>query len=299
MPRNILLLIHRNSDDSSLRMKIFLATGEFLPNIPPWSAGTLGTVECRSRSLLGLGTPHSAGKQQCGGRSCGGWSWRHFPPDTATPHLATRTTLRHGHRQQLWCDKWHGACRQNVMEGHDVSTLTWAPSYYDTTLHIVTWSVHVMGQCKCRSGLGPKSSLDTEQTEDLFSSPYAPYYTVWSVQLQVNGMPSERDHWPPTFHRFHPWQTLNDVSRQLKSKVIDRIGRMSGTRKFESECTRVIFTFILFDLFIENVIFCRNYLLHHNDVLSLVAELQKLFHSARRDHLGDDGATGINIFIVY
>ena len=56
VPRNILLLIHRNSDDSSLRMKIFLATGEFLPNIPPWSAGTLGTVECRSRSLLGLGT---------------------------------------------------------------------------------------------------------------------------------------------------------------------------------------------------------------------------------------------------
>ena len=92
---------------------------------------------------------------------------------------------------------------------------------------------------------------------------------------------------------------LNDVSRQLISKVIDRIGTMSGTRKFESECTRVIFTFILFDLFIENVIFCRNYLLHHNDVLSLVAELRKLFHSARRDHLGDDGATGINIFIVY
>ena len=95
VPINI-LLIHCNSDDSSLRIKIFLATGEFLPNIPPWSAGTLGTVECRSRSLLGLGTPHSAGKQQCGGRSCGGWSWRHFPPDTATPHLATRTTLRHG-----------------------------------------------------------------------------------------------------------------------------------------------------------------------------------------------------------
>ena len=91
----------------------------------------------------------------------------------------------------------------------------------------------------------------------------------------------------------------NAESRQLISKVIDRIGRMSGTRKFESECTRVIFTFILFDLFIENVIFRRNYLLHHNDVLSLVAELRKLFHSARRDHLGDDGATGINIFIVY
>ena len=122
--------------------------------------------------------------------------------------------------------------------------------------------------------------------------------TIWSVQLQVNGMPSERDHWPPHFHRFHPWQMLNDVSRQLISKVIDRIGRMSGTRKFESECTRVIFTFILFDLFIENVIFCRNYLLHHNDVLSLVAELQKLFHSARRDHLVMMGPL-VSIYLLF
>ena len=112
-------------------------------------------------------------------------------------------------------------------------------------------------------------------------------------------MPSERDQTTPLSQISSMTQVLDDVSRQLISKLIDRIGRMSGTRKFESECTRVIFTFILFDLFIENVIFCRNYLLHHNDVLSLVAELRKLFHSARRDHLGDDGATGINIFIVY
>ena len=213
MPRNILLLIHRNSDDSSLRMKIFLATGEFLPNIPPWSAGTLGTVECRSRSLLGLGTPHSAGKQQCGGRSCGGWSWRHFPPDTATPHLATRTTLRHGHRQQLWCDKWHAACRQHVMEGHDVRTLTWAPSYYDTTLHIVTWSVHVMAQCKCMSGLGPKSSLDIYRTNwrlilIFFSILYGPYNCKWmGCQESVTR--------PPSFHRFHLWQMLNQGSWYL------------------------------------------------------------------------------------
>ena len=91
---------------------------------------------------------------------------------------------------------------------------------------------------------------------------------------------------------------LNDVSWQLISKVKDGIGRMSGIWKFESECTRVIFTFILFDLFIENVIFCRNYLLHHNDVLSLVAELQKLFHSARRDHLVMMGPL-VSIYLLF
>ena len=68
------------------------------------------------------------------------------------------------------------------MEGHDVSTLTWAPSYYDTTLHIVTWSVHVMAHCKCRSGLGPKSSLDTEQTEiKINSHPHTILYMVHTI----------------------------------------------------------------------------------------------------------------------
>ena len=163
VPRNILLLIHRNSYDSSLHMKIFLATVENSSEYPPlvsrdtWD-GWVAEPES-PRSPLGSRQVSSSAEAGAGEDGHGDTFW----------HLATRTTLRHGHRQQhrqLWCDKWHGARREHVMEGHDVRTLTWAPSYYDTLLHIVTRSVHVIGQCKCRSGLGPKSSTDTEQTED-------------------------------------------------------------------------------------------------------------------------------------
>ena len=147
--------------------KYFLLLENFFRISPPGQQGHLGRLSAGAgvSSVSALRTRQVSSSAEAGAAADGHGDTflQTRQPRTWQPeqHCGMVSMGQPRQHRQLWCDKWHGACRQHVMEGHDVRTLTWAPSYYDTTLHIVTWSVHVTAQCLVWFRLGPMSSFDT------------------------------------------------------------------------------------------------------------------------------------------